>query len=370
MDRLRRLLARIEEHPWAGPVVDVVRRMATGFKEDRVTGLAAEIAYFTLLSLFPLLLVLAALLAGLDNIVGARLADRAEDAIVKGLSDVLTSEGDGLVEAVEQLFSRPSPALLSFGIIFTLWAASRTFVAVVNALDAVFELEDRRPWLKVRLLGLGLTVGTLVMAVVLLGLVLIGPLFGSGKELADDLGLGRGFATAWSTLRIPVAVGVMVVWAATVFHLAPHHAHRSRWRDDLPGAVLAALVAGLVTVGFRIYLGLAGSANVVVGAVGGVLTAVLWIYLMAIALLLGAELNDALAQRNGLRKSDRPAVRAREEAVSRRSHPTGKGASPDGEEPGAADAGSGAGAGGDDDPTDGEVAAVPSGPTGRDAASD
>lgn len=307
VDRLRsratELVERVERSRYGGPVLDVGKRMAREFSNDRVTGLAGEIAYFTLLSLFPLLLVLASLLASLDDLIGADLATRAEDAIVDGLSDVLTSEGDGLVNAVQQLFDQPSPGLLSVGIVFTLWAASRTFVAVVNALDVVFELEEKRPWLKVRLMGLGLTLGTVGMAVVLLALVLIGPLLGTGQDLAEDLGVSRAFGTAWEWLRVPVAAAVLISWAATVYHVVPAHDHRTRWRDDLPGALLAAAGAGLVTVGFRTYLDLAGGSNAVVGAVGGVLTAVLWIYLMAIVLLVGAELNDALAARHGLRRS-------------------------------------------------------------------
>ena len=295
---------RVERHRVGGPVLEVSQRMATEFGRDRVTGLAGEIAYFTLLSLFPLLLVLASLLSSLDAVVGADVADKAEEAIVDGLSDVLTTEGDGLVSAVQQLFDRPSPGLLSLGLVFTLWAASRTFVAVVNALDVVFELEERRPWLKVRALGLLLTLGTVVMAVVLLALVLVGPLLGTGQDLAADLGISRGFGTAWEWLRVPVAAVVLIAWAATVYHVVPHRAHRTRWRNDLPGALLAAAGAGLVTVGFRTYLDVAGGSNVVIGAVGGVLTAVLWIYLMAIVLLLGAELNDALAWRNSWRRSD------------------------------------------------------------------
>ena len=301
--RAERAVERVEATRYGGPVLDVARRMATEFKNDRVTGLAGEIAYFTLLSLFPLVLLLAALLSSLDDIIGADLANDAEQAIVDGLSDVLTSEGDGLVNAVQQLFDRPSPGLLSIGLVFTLWAASRTFVAVVNALDVVHELEEQRPWLKVRLLGLALTLGTVVMVVVLLALVLIGPLLGTGQELAEDLGVDGGFGTAWQLLRVPVAAAVLISWAATIYHVVPHRAHRTRWRDDLPGALLAAAGAGLVTVGFRTYLDLAGGTNAVVGAVGGVLTAVLWIYLMAIVLLLGAELNDALAHRHGLRRS-------------------------------------------------------------------
>lgn len=300
MDRLEQRIEawhdRLRRRGRLGPVVQVVGGVLRQWREDRVTGLAAEVAFWALLSLVPVMLVLAALLGSLEAIVGDELATRAEDALVDAMSGVLTDEAEGLVGSVEGLFARPSPGLLSVALVLTLWTASRGFAAVANALDVVYDLEEYRSWLKRRTLGVAMAAGSLVVLALLLAMVFVGPLLGGGQTVADDLGLGDLFVTLWTWARLPVVVIVLLAWATTVYHLAPNH--RTPWRWDVPGALLAAVLGGLFTFGFRLYVETQGD-NVVVSGLGGVLIAVLWLYLMALGLLLGGELNAVLGRRAG-----------------------------------------------------------------------
>lgn len=276
----------------------IAREMRREWSEDRVGGLAAEIAFFAVLGLFPAVLVVAAGLGLVDSLVGAANAADAEAWIVASLKDVFGT--DNTIEAtIRDLFAGSNAGALSSGVVLTLYAASRGFVAVVSALEVAYDHENRRDWLSTRLVGLGLTALTALMVAVVVTMLVVGPLFGLGDHLAERLGVGGAFARTWTLLQLPVAFGAVVVWAATVYHVAPRH--RSPWRAELPGAVLAAVWFVAVSSGFGIYLGFASQgANAVFGLLGGALTLLFWLYLMAMGLVVGAELNAIVARRRGI----------------------------------------------------------------------
>lgn len=278
-------------------IVAVGREMVVQWREDRVSGLAAEIAFFGILGLFPTLLTTAAALGSLEAVVGADAATRARDTVVDTIARVLTDEADETVDAVRSLFDEQRPGLLTFGLLVTVYAMSRGFVGVIRALDVAYDVDERRSWLSVRTHAILLSVGTVVVAVATLLVLVLGPLLGGGREVAEVVGLGDAFATTWDVIRAPTAFAIIVAWAATVFHVAPNHT--SPWRWDLPGAVLAALSWVLASFGFRLYLQFAAEGNQVFGVLGGALIVLFWLYLLGIGLLLGGELNAVLQHRYG-----------------------------------------------------------------------
>lgn len=295
LDRIARWLTRPR---WARSTVDVGSEVAREWRADRVSGLAAEVSFFGLLAVFPLLLALTAALGSLEGLVGSDAAARAEDAVLEVLERNLTSEGSDIVEAAERLFDQQSPGILTLALVAALWAGSRGFVGLINALDSAYDVEERRGYVGLRALALLLALGSVVIAAVLLVVMVVGPLLGGGRELADLVGLGDQFAWMWDLLRLPVGFVGVVAWAATIYHLGPNR--RSPWRWDLPGAVLTGVLWILVSVGFRAYLALAGEGNLFLGALGGTLVLVLWLYALALALLTGAELNAVLSRRAGV----------------------------------------------------------------------
>lgn len=298
-------------------VVTLARELVHEWRADRLSGLAAEMSFFALLSLFPLLLALASMLGSLESVVGEDLTDDAQREVVDGLESVL-GPGSEVTEAVSDLFDRASPGVLTIGVLVAVYASSRGFSAVVKALDVAYDLEHPRSWVATKVIGLLLSVGSLVVLVVILTFVVIGPLFGEGADLAEWLGVGSGFATAWDWLRWPAAALVLVAWVTTVFHVAP--AHTSPWRWEVPGAVFATVVWLAASLGFRLYLDLTGEGNAVLGVIGGVLSLLTWIYLMSIGLLLGAELNAIIGRRHGVLVGGgpRPPVTDRLQQVARR----------------------------------------------------
>lgn len=284
----------------------MARALVREWQDDRVSGLAAEVAFFGMLSVFPSFLALAAALGSLEAIVGGEVAATAEEQVVDVMRRVLTDEADSTIEAVQALFADASPGVFTLGLLLAGWAASRGFAAVIRALDVAYDLEERRTWWRLRAVAVGLALGTVLVVSLLLAMLVIGPLLGTGQDVADAIGLGDAFATSWDWARWPVVLALAVAWAATIFHIAPNH--RTPWRWDVPGAILSAVSWILVSVGFSAYLRLAGSANQVFGTLGGGLIALVWFYLLAVGLLLGAELNAILlADRDGSDGPDGPA---------------------------------------------------------------
>ena len=287
---------RLRSHGSAA--VDVGRSMVREWREDRVGGLAAEIAFFGILSLFPVLLAVAAALGSLEAIAGREVAERAQDEVLGFLRDVLTDEAGGTVDAVEELFAGASPGVLTIGLAAAVWSASRGFTALIRALDVVYDLEEHRGYLRTRGLALVLALGSVLVAALTLAMLVLGPLLGTGRDVADAVGFGGPFATWWDWARWPTAVVVLVSWSATIFHVAPNH--HTPWRWDLPGAVLSALAWALVSLGLRAYLAFAAGGNQVFGTLGGALIVLLWLYLLGLGVLLGGELNAVLARRHGI----------------------------------------------------------------------
>ena len=274
-----------------------INHVADEWRKDRVGGLSAEIAFFAVLGFFPALIVLAAALGSADGLLGESNAAEIESWLVDQMTQVFGSENT-LESTVSDLFGGANTSAFTVGAVLGVYAASRGFVAVVGALDIAYDHEQTRGWLSTRLVGFGLTLLTVVVAAVVLTLLVVGPLFGGGAELAENLGVEGWFTVLWTWFRWPTVFGVLVVWAASLYHIAPNH--RSPWKWELPGAVLASVWWAAVSLGFGQYLQTAASgANAVFGLLGGALSLLFWLYLMSMGLLLGAEVNSVIAGRNG-----------------------------------------------------------------------
>lgn len=277
-------------------VVDVGRQMVRDSKEDRVTGLAAEVAFFALLSVFPGLLTVAAGLGALDGLFGSELLARAQREVVGVLTAFLTDKAQGTAEAVEALFEGASGGVFTFGVVAAVWSASRGMSTVLRTLGEIYDVEETRSRIRIRLVAVGLALASMLLIVVTLTALVVGPLFGAGEAVARWVGLKDAYGAVWEWLGIPFAFLALLAWAAVVFHSVPHH--HIGWRQHVGGAALTGVLWLVVSAGFRLYLLLFGG-NPVFGVLGGALVMLLWMYLLSLALLIGAELNAVLAERSG-----------------------------------------------------------------------
>jgi len=284
----------VARHRRLSGVVDIARHTAQDSKEDRVTGLAAEVAFFSLLSVFPGLLTVAAGLGALDSLFGSGLLARAEQEVITVLETFLTDQAAGTAEAVEALFEGGSGGVFTFGVVAAVWAASRGMSTVMRTLAQIYDVEDTRSRMRRRLVAVGLALASMVLIVVTLTALVVGPLFGVGRTIAQWIGAADIYGVVWQWAGVPVAFVTLLAWAAAVFHAVPHR--HVGWRQHVGGAALTGVLWLLVSAGFRLYLGLFGG-NPIFGILSGALVVLVWMYLLSLALLLGAELNAVLAER-------------------------------------------------------------------------
>jgi membrane protein len=289
-------------------VADVVRKA----DRDRLLGMAAENAFFAVLTLFPALLVAAAVIGQLGTFIGRRNASRVEDAVIEFLERLLTDTARPAVDTVRDLFDG-SGNLLTLASALALISLSTAFAALVNTVNIAYDVAETRGWWYRRWLGLVLGLGSVLTGALAVTVLVIGPVFGRGVDVVAEVGLDDTYSLLWQLLRWPLAFGSLVLWATTVQHVSP--AHRHRWRDDLPGGLLTALLWLAASAGLNLYLTYVVPASPLLGALGGGLILMTWFYLLCVALLGGAELNAVLAARRRLRGQALPARGAQEAAA-------------------------------------------------------
>jgi len=272
----------------------LVREVINKADRDRLLGLAAESAFFAVLTLFPALLVVAAVLGQLGNVIGETNALRVEQAVVDFLDRLLTDTASGAIATVEDLF-RTGTNTLTIATLLALASLSTAFSTLVNTVNIAYDVPETRGWWRRRWLGLWLGFGSVLTGAVAVTLLVIGPVFGRAQGVVARIGLGPEYEFLWSYLRWPIAFSALVLWATTMDHLMPNR--RTRWRYDLPGGLLTALLWLAASYGLNLYLELAVSSSPILGALGGGLILMFWFYLLSVSLLAGAELNAILLAR-------------------------------------------------------------------------
>jgi membrane protein len=217
-------------------VTELGRRVLAEVRDDDCLGRAAQLAYYFLFALFPFFLFLTTLLGYLPI---PNLLDRLMDM----LGQMLPGEALQLVQDnVRQLVTGQRGGLLSFGILAALWTSSSALTAIIDSLNRAYDVEEGRPFWKVRLIAIGLTVGLSVFIVVALGLLTFGPQL--GRWVADLVGLGRAFELTWNVVRWPVIVGLLILAMALLYYFAPDV--EQAWTWITPGSACAVIgVVGL-----------------------------------------------------------------------------------------------------------------------------
>jgi membrane protein len=263
---------------------EILGRTSRGVYEDDCLGWAAELAFFWFLALFPALLFVVALASSIPAL-------RVVDAVVDRLARV--APGDVLVLVrgqLAQIGHEPPQGLLTLSLLGALWSSSSAMTAIIDTLNQAYHVRESRPWWRVRLLAVGLTVVLIGFTLVAVTLMTIGPALAAGLE--RGLGLHWRFAWLWAIVEWPLVFGLIVTALGWIYHLAPDL--RRPWSWLTPGAVAATLLWMLASVGFRWYASHFGEYEKTYGAIGGVIVALLWFYASGLAILVGAELNAAI----------------------------------------------------------------------------
>ena len=262
-----------------------LKRVGTEFSEDNLSDWAAALTYYALLSLFPALIAMVAIL----GLVGD------PQTITSNITEIVTKIGP---KSAAQTFSGPiksitqnkgsSLIVLLVGLAVALWSASGYVGAFMRASNIIYETPEGRPFWKLRPLQLLVTLAMIILlAVVALGITLTGPVV---KAVAQPLGVGSTAITVWDIAKWPVLGLVFVTMISLLYYASPNVKLRGfKWVT--PGSLLALVVWVVASAAFAFYVANFGSYNKTYGTLGGLVVLLIWVWITNLAILFGHQLN-------------------------------------------------------------------------------
>jgi membrane protein len=271
----------------AFPVVDALMLNKAGgyakeflgrLQNDNATGLAAQLAYYFLLSLFPFI-IFAVTMLGYTHITA--------DDVLSLVDRYVPAEAlEPLEENIRDVL-KARRGLLSFSILATIWSASRAMDAIVDALNRAYNVEEERPFLRAKVMGVALTF--ILIFIILISLTL--PVLGQwiGRLLFTFLNVPTGFAVIWELTRWAFSFSVMIAGFAFIYYFAPNK--RLKITAVAIGALFTASGWQIASLAFSFYVGNFANYSATYGSLGAVIVLMLWFYLVALIIIMGGELN-------------------------------------------------------------------------------
>lgn len=260
---------------------ELARRTWRDAWEDDVLGLAAQLAFYFFLALFPAILFLLALASFFP-------ISNATDEIGRALGPFVSPQVLELIQdQMRRLANNDSGGLLTFGVALALWSSSAAIVSIVGALNRAYDIEEGRPWWKVRLIAIGLTLSVALLVLSALSLVLLGPTW--ADALGRATGWGAPFTAIWLVLQWPMVFLLVSTSIGLLYYFGPDA--DQDWVWITPGAVAATVLWLVVSLALKLYIANFTDYNAAYGTIGGVIVLMLWFYVSGLAILAGAELN-------------------------------------------------------------------------------
>lgn len=275
---------------WKRVVLDVKGEV----ERDQLTVLAAGLAFYAILSVFPMILAIV-------SIYGLFAPPEAIQRHLAAVFDVMPAAAAELVRGqVEELVQ--SRAQLGLGLILSLgavlWSTSTGMSSLVRGIDIAYSSRRNRGMVHTRILALMLSLGLVGVALIVLALAAVLPV------VLNAIDAGRWLRWLLQLTRWPFMATLVIGSLITVYRVAPEPRPRGHWLESMPGAVLATLLWLVGSAAFSAYASRFGTFNETYGALGAVVVFMLWLWLSAFCVLLGAELNAVLARR--VRRSSAP----------------------------------------------------------------
>lgn len=271
-------------------VVDVrkslLRLLWHRIEEDDIPGLSAQLAYFFLLSLFPLLIFIFTLLPYLPipypDILGSIrefAPPQTMDLIEKNVNHVMNNRNGGL---------------LSFGVIGTIWSASNGIHALVRAFNKAYDVQESRSFIVARGTAILLTLGMIVVFIVAVLL----PIFGReiGMFLFSYLGFKMEFLRIWEMLRLVVSALILFLIFTGLYWIAPNV--KLRCKSAFPGAGFATVGWILSSYGLSLYVSKFNNFSLTYGSIGAIIVLLIWLYISGFIIIIGGEINAFYSEKN------------------------------------------------------------------------
>ncbi len=266
---------------------ELAKRVWGQMSEDDVWGRAAQLSYYFLLALFPLLLFLTALLGSF-----AESGTELRQELMSYLGAVVPPSATDLInKTLEEITKASSGGKLSFGILAALWAASNGMGAISESLNAAYNVKESRPWWKARLVSIFLTIALSVLIIVALVLMLYGG--DIAYKVAGKYGFGGVFTTVWLVLQWPIVLFFILMSFSLIYYFGPDLKDQD-WKWVTPGSLIGVGLWVLVSLAFKLYLEFFDSYSATYGSLGAVIILMLWFYLTGAAILIGGEINSEI----------------------------------------------------------------------------
>jgi membrane protein len=257
--------------------------------EDDAFGRAAQLAYYFTLAFFPMLIFVLSLMTFVPG---------ADNLVLGWLRTVMPQDAMSVVESwVKSVFRKRSGSVLSFSLVFSLWAASYGVSALMAALNKAYEVEEGRPFWKAQLVALGLTIT--------LGLMVIGGTFiiivgeKSAGWIAEQLNLESTINLIWGVFNHVVGFAMLAGGMAIIYYFAPNV--KQKWSWTVPGTLFALLAFLVASFMFSLYLRFVPSYSLTYGSLGTFIVLMIWLYLLGLIMCIGGEINAEIRRTAGER---------------------------------------------------------------------
>ena len=251
---------------------------------DDLLGWSAQISYYFFLALFPGLICFVALASFFP-------IEHLTDVVLGLLMRIAPQDVLSLVDRQLMVIAEShSAGLLTFGIIGTVWTASAGMQTLIRTLNFAYHVPETRPWWRVRLRAMALTLVLPAFALAAMTVVLVGPVV--GERLADALNLSAVFLWSWRILHWPLVFLLVVSGLSFVYTVGPDASHR--WQCLIPGSCFATGIWIGASLGLRWYVASLATYQKTYGTIGTALVILLWFYVSGLAMLVGAELNSVV----------------------------------------------------------------------------
>ncbi|MFE4541773.1 YihY/virulence factor BrkB family protein [Arthrobacter sp. NPDC056727] len=260
----------------------IARKTLREFTADQCPDLAAGLTYYAIFSMFPALLALVSLL----GIFGQ--AEKTTAALLEIVQGVAPGQAvETIRDPIQELTTSPAAGFtLVIGLAAAIWSASGYVTAFGRAMNRIYEIDEGRGFVKLRGTMLAVTVVSLIIVALLAAMLVIsGPV---AESIGNVLGLGGAVLTVWNIAKWPVIVALVIVVIAILYYATPNiRQPKFRWMSL--GSLIALLIFVVASVGFGFYVGNFSNYNKTYGAIGGVIVMLLWLWILNMSLLFGAE---------------------------------------------------------------------------------
>jgi membrane protein len=275
--------------PW-----DVVKQAVKSFLDDDMVTYAAALSYHLALALFPFIIFLLTLLGALG------LSDFFDRVLNQARAALPPDAYELLARVIGEIRGQPREGLLSASILLALWAASTGMRSVMNALNVAYAVEETRPAWKRYPLSILYTIGLVAVVIAAAVFRLVGPW--AAQRFVTQLGLTTALARVWTWLRWPVVVMLLLLVVALIYYLGPNI--QQPFRYVTPGSVSAVIVWIVASLLFSAYVDNFGNYGATYGSLGGMIVLLLYFFVSAAVLLLGAEINATIHPAHGPRSAN------------------------------------------------------------------